>query len=119
MLFIHFLLTFIIVLIIFSRVGFSYDKYVDVTYEKFTNIGDFETTCSDVYTSRFQFYLIGFSAIVVGALMSFTGFVVGAFLLYISNNIINYLKKRSPKDNHSNLQARKRIINHQKQLSYY
>ncbi|MDY0400007.1 MAG: hypothetical protein WCX47_02090 [Bacilli bacterium] len=103
---IQFIIAFLIGLSIFSTAGFSYDKYVDVTYERTASGGDFETNRSDSYTSRSQFYVIALIGIFIGALMSFTAFTIVIFVLFFSSYITRKFRTKI-------------ISNHTKKIQIY
>ncbi len=110
-------LAFLIGLTIFSAAGFSYDKYVDVTYESTEYSGEFETKRSEAYTSRFQFYLTAFLGLFIGVLISFTAFAIVAFVLYFSFVIIGKLKHKALKDKARDYKVANRFVRNQTIIS--
>ncbi len=114
---IQFLLAFLIGLTIFSAAGFSYDKYVDVTYESMESGREFETKRSEAYTGRFQFYLTAFLGLFIGVLISFTAFAIVAFVLYFSFVIIGKLKHKALKDKARDYKVANRFVRNQTIIS--
>ena len=110
---IQFLVAFLIGLSIFGATGFSYDRYVDVTYESTAYSGDFEVKRSDSYVSRSQFYLTAFIGVLIGVLMSFTAFAIVASIFYFSFVIIGRFKVKALKDKPHNFRARDRFVGKQ------